>query len=96
MNTMLVKQRIDELTQMKMLIEHPDFIRYTDILKIVDFEVSNALDTQFKHNAVSKAQENEDKDFEKLLKYLRARNAYSMESSVFINVTTNYNSSYGK
>jgi len=95
-NTMLAKQRIDELTQMKMLVEHPDFIRYTDILKIVDFEVDNALDVQFKHNSAFKAKEKEDKDFEKLLKYLRARNAYNMESSVFINVITNYNSSYGK
>lgn len=92
-NSMLAKQRIDELKQMKMLIEHPDFIRYSDVSSIIDAEVRAALDLQFTQRAAKKrrAQEQEDEKFRKQLMLIKAGNTVDVKKTVNKTVYINAN-----
>lgn len=90
-NTAFAKCRINELNQLKLLNDHPDFIRYTDVSSIVDAEIRAALDSQFIQRSLEKmnAQAHEDEKFNKELQLIRARNAVDVKKTVYINVNHN-------
>lgn len=92
-NTMLVKQQIDELNQLKLLNEHPDFIRYSDVSSIVDAEIRAALDLQFTQRAAEKrrAQEQENEKFRKQLMLIKAGNTIDVKKTVNKTVYINAN-----
>lgn len=90
-NTTFAKRRINELNQLKLLNDHPDFIRYSDVSSIVDAEIRAALDSQFTQRSLEKinAQAHEDEKFNKELQLIRARNAVNVKKTVYINVNHN-------